>query len=206
MSVSVPVASGGCGNTHSRPVRDGVPARDFRLDCPGCEKFLKGGGRTVLQYTPGDREAGILPVQERVADCDPCWGATPEAVPESPDERQYTRKRNKLGAEELEWVRALAAAKQAGISIPDNAMALLEARLGTQMLRGKTVCFNGHDNTSGTKFCSECGVNMASKAAVEAPDKITDYSQLSTKQLQELCKMQKLPTYGSKKQLVERLS
>src|SRR5580698_6953669 len=56
MSVSVPVASGGCGGTHSRPVRDGAPARDFRLDCPGCETFLKGGGRTVLTTVPGDKE------------------------------------------------------------------------------------------------------------------------------------------------------
>ena len=71
MSVSIPVSSGGCGQSHSRPVHQGAPARDFRLDCPGCENFLKGGGRQVLHITQGSKELGIATHQEWVADCDP---------------------------------------------------------------------------------------------------------------------------------------
>src|ERR1700684_334669 len=99
MSVSIPVTSGGCGPPHSRPVRKGAPAKDFRLDCPGCENFLKGGGRTVLHVTQGSKELGIPTHQEWVADCDPCWGATPESVPETPDERTYTAKRDKVASQ-----------------------------------------------------------------------------------------------------------
>jgi hypothetical protein len=180
MSVSVPVTSGGCGKTHSRPVRKGVPDRDFRLSCPGCEAFLKGGGRTVLITTPPDKELGIPATQKRVADCDPCWGATPESVPETPDETQYTRKRNQLGAEQLEWVRALAAAKQAGIEIPEMAMEMLSRRL-PGMVQGEIV-----------------------RDEIEAPK--YDLSDLSTEKLKQMCKDEGLPFSGTRAKLIERLS
>jgi hypothetical protein len=135
MSVSVPVSSGGCGQTHSRPVRKGAPAKDFRLDCPGCENFLKGGGRTVLHVTQGSKELGIPTHQEWVADCDPCWGATPESVPETPDERTYTAKRDKVASQDLEKLQAFAAIKAAGLEIPSNVMTMLEEQY-PQLARG----------------------------------------------------------------------
>jgi hypothetical protein len=180
MSVSVPVTSGGCGKTHTRPVHNGVPDRDFRLDCPGCESFLKGGGRTVLLTIPADKENGIPASQKRVADCDPCWAASPEAVPDTPDEKQFTSRRNKLGAEELEWVRALAAAKQAGIQIPDNAMEMLQRRL-PNIIPGQVV-----------------------RNEVEAPK--YSLEDLSTEKLKQICKDQGLPATGTRAKLIERLS
>lgn len=179
MSVSVPVTSGGCGRTHSRPVRSGAPDREFRLDCPGCEAFLKGGGRMVLVTTPADKENGIPSTQKRVADCDPCWAAMPESVPPTPDEQQYTSKRNKLGAEELEWIRALAAARQAGIGIPDAAREMLQRRLPGFEIE-------------------------AARDERAAPQYSLD--DLSQAKLKQMCKDQGLPFNGTRAQLIERLS
>ena len=45
-SVAVPVSSGGCGKSHNRGTDiHGNPNELFELNCPGCENFLKGGGR-----------------------------------------------------------------------------------------------------------------------------------------------------------------
>jgi SAP domain len=180
MSVSVPVTSGGCGQTHSRPVRKGVPDRDFKLDCPGCEGFLKGSGRMILKTTPPDKENGIPSTQERVADCDPCWGATPESVPDTPDEKQYTSRRNKLGAEQLEWVRALAAARQAGIEIPEMAMEMLSRRLP--------------------------GIVQGSVVRNEVTASQYSLDDLSQAKLQQMCRDQGLPATGTRAKLIERLS
>jgi SAP domain len=214
MSVSVPVTSGGCGKSHNRPVRNGVPAREFRLDCPGCEAFLKGGGRTVIVNTPPDKEHGIPGSQKRVADMDPCWGGSPESVPETPDEVQYTRKRNKLGAEELEWIRAIAAAKQAGLELPDEAKAMLSQRLpGFGVVDGEVICPQGHANAPGLKFCGECGSKMDVRGAVETPNThLTQglpedsLSKLNISDLKSLCRQQGLPVGGKKADLVARLS
>jgi SAP domain len=213
MSVSVPVTSGGCGKSHNRPVVKGVPSREFRLDCPGCEAFLKGGGRQVLTTIPGDKENGIAPSQKRVAAMDPCWGSSPEAVPETPDEQQYTRKRNKLGAEELEWIRAIAAAKQAGLDIPDAAREMLQRRLpGFGTVQGEIVCPQGHFNAAGVKFCGECGSRMDDRGALEAPSVLANgldedtLSKLNIADLKSLCRQQGLPVGGKKADLVARLS
>jgi SAP domain len=180
MSVSIPVTSGGCGHTHSRPVHKGAPARDFRLDCPGCENFLKGGGRKVLHVTQGSKELGIPTHQEWVADCDPCWAATPESVPDTPDERQYVAKKDKIGHEELEMINALAAAKQAGIDIPQNAMDLLNRRLPNALINAGQAQYHAEP---------EYGLE-----------------DLSVNKLKAMCKEQGLPTSGTRAQLIERLS
>jgi hypothetical protein len=182
MSVSVPVASGGCGATHTRPVRNGVPAKEFELTCPGCEIFLKGGGRTVLRYTPGDRDNGILPTQERVADCDPCWGSTPDAAPETPDERIFVRKRIKRAQEQLDQLNALAAAQAAGLDIPPEAMWLLSRTLDPKIVQGK----------------------VANEKEIEAPK--YDLEDFSTDKLKRMCKEQGFPINGTRNQLIERLS
>lgn len=180
MSVSIPVSSGGCGQTHSRPVHKGAPAREFRLDCPGCENFLKGGGRTVLHVTQGNKELGIPTHQEWVADCDPCWGATPESVPDTPDERTYVAKKDKIGRDELDMINALAAAKQAGIDIPANAMDMLSRRLPFALQQA------GQTQT------------------VAVPEYGLD--DLSVNKLKAMCKEQGLPTSGTRAQLIDRLS
>jgi hypothetical protein len=111
---------------------------------------------------------------------DPCWGASPESVPDTPDEKQYTSRRNKLGAEQLEWVRALAAAKQAGIEIPEMAMEMLSRRL-PGIVQGEIV-----------------------RNEVSAPEYSLD--DLSQAKLKAMCKEQGLPFNGTRAQLIERLS
>jgi hypothetical protein len=133
----------------------------------------------VLVTTPADKENGIPSTQKRVADCDPCWAAMPESVPPTPDEQQYTSKRNKLGAEELEWIRALAAARQAGIGIPDAAREMLQRRLP-----GFEV--------------------EAARDERAAPQYSLD--DLSQAKLKQMCKDQGLPFNGTRAQLIERLS
>lgn len=204
MSVAVPVASGGCGTTHTRPVRNGVASKSWKLDCQPCEVFLKGGGRTRLQYSPGDKETGILPRQERVADTDPCWSATEESVPDTPDERVHVSRRKRLGEQELEMIRALAAARAAGIDIPANAAWLLERNFDPRVLKGTTECPDGHENSAGSQFCSSCGLPMAGrvpKAELPAPEPVKK----SLKELKEMCRSAGLPDYGTKAQLSERL-
>jgi len=204
MSVAVPVASGGCGTTHTRPVRNGAPAKVWRLDCQPCETYLKGGGRTRLQYTPGDKEVGLLPTQERVADTDPCWSATEESIPETPDERVHLRRRKQLGNEELEWIKALAAARAAGIDIPANAMWLLEQNFDPRVLKGTTECPSGHENAAGSKYCSECSKPMGGReAAAELP--AAEPVKLSLAELKRRCKERGLPDYGTKAQMMARL-
>lgn len=204
MSVAVPVASGGCGTTHTRPVRNGVASKTWRLDCQPCETFLKGGGRTRLQYSPGDKETGLLPRQERVADSDPCWSATEESVPDTPDEMVHVRRRKQLGEQELEMIKALAAAKAAGIDIPVNAAWLLERNFDSRILKGTTECPDGHENTSGSQFCSSCGLPMAGrvpKAELSAPEPVKK----SLRELRAMCQSAGLPEYGTKAQIMERL-
>lgn len=180
MSVSVPVSSGGCGSSHSRPVHKGAPARDFRLDCPGCENFLKGGGRKVLHITQGSKELGIPTHQEWVADCDPCWAATPESVPDTPDERTYVAKRDKMGREDLDMMNSLAAIKQAGFDIPDNVMESFQRRIPGVLAQTQT------------------------QAQIQAPQ--YGLEDLSVNKLKAMCKEQGLPTSGTRAQLIERLS
>ena len=178
MSVSVPVQSGGCGHTHSRPVHKGAPARDFKLDCPGCENFLKGGGRQVLHITQGNKELGIATHQEWVAACDPQWAATPEAVPDTPDERTYTSKRDKLGKEQLEMINAIAVARQAGIDLPQETVDMLTRKLPGVL-----------------------GGNGQATAVLEY-----GLDDLSINKLKTMCKEQGLPISGTRAQLIERLS
>src|ERR1700690_444615 len=94
MSVSIPVTSGGCGASHSRPVRNGTPAQEWMLDCPDCESYLRGDGKSrILRVTPGDPKSGIPAKQERVADCDPHWSSTADSVPLTPDEQRVNATR-----------------------------------------------------------------------------------------------------------------
>ncbi len=160
MSVAVPGTAGGCGSTHTRPVRNGAPAREWKLECGPCETYLKGGGRTRLQYTPGDSKSGILPVQERVADTDPCWSATPDTTPMTPDESRVAKTRSERGAQQIQMIQALAALRSTGIELPSDALWLLERELPAGMLKGTVVCADGHDNPAGSRFCGECGASL----------------------------------------------
>lgn len=224
MSVSVPVASGGCGQTHSRPVRNGAPAKTWVLDCPPCERFLKGGGRTRLQYTPGDAKSGILPLQERVADTDPCWGGSPDSVPMTPDEHRVAKSRSERGAQQLSMIQSLAALRATGIDIPPEALWLLERELPESIIKGTALCQDGHDNIAGVKFCGECGLPMgkgvpgersaepmpapfAGAAEGDGPpaEAVVDYARLHGQTLRKMARERGLSLEGSKEELIARL-
>lgn len=66
--VSISVAHGGCGDTHSRPVVDGAPAKTWSLSCSKCEEYLR---------------------------YDPCWSAIWDNIPETPDEVSAREERQK---------------------------------------------------------------------------------------------------------------
>lgn len=83
--VSVPASSGGCGQPHTRPVVNGAPAKDFPLNCQGCENYLRAdiarsGGNKKVRTVNGDYG---LPLKDRYLGL---WGATKDTVPESPDD------------------------------------------------------------------------------------------------------------------------
>lgn len=205
MSVTIPAMSGGCGKTHSRPVTHGKPRTVWELACPACEAYLKGDNKPrVIKVSGGDKNRGIAPKMNHVADSDPHWSSTPETVPPTPDEEQVHAVRAEIGKEQLEMINALAAAKQAGIDIPKEALWLLERNLDPKVLQGQVECMNGHPNYAGAKFCAECAVDMKARASIE--DGKQDLSRLSVKALKELCREEALPVHGTKAQLIERLS
>jgi hypothetical protein len=169
MAVSIPVTSGGCSKTHSRPVRNGIPARTWGLDCDRCCSYLSGYGRPkILKVTPGDVKAGILPVQERVADSDPQWSSVPDAIPMTPDEIRSDRHFRETAQLQINAMNALGTAMANGLSIPPEMMYLLRKQLPPEMLiQGSVMCAKGHDNAPGSKFCAECGMSMDARAEIE---------------------------------------
>ena len=210
MSVSIPTTSGGCGRTHTRPVTKGVSKRVWELNCAPCESYLRGDSKPkVIRVSGGDKNKGIASRMDHVADSDPHWSSTPETIPATPDEENVNALRNEVATTELQLLQSSAAAKAAGFDIPPEAVWLLEQKLGGTVLQGTIECMNGHSSPSGSKFCSECAVSMSARAAVEPVEvkkAFTEYEKLSIKQLKELCRLENLPSSGTKKQLIERLS
>lgn len=211
MSVSIPATSGGCGSTHSRPVTRGSVARVWKLDCPRCEAYLKGDHKAkVIKVVGGDKNKGIPSRMEHVADADPHWSSTPETVPATPDEEHVNSVKAEIGKEQLNMLQAFAAAKAAGLDIPENAMWVLERNFDPKVLKGEILCIDGHQNPAGTKFCGECGKSLHIRAEIPSgghgnvPE--GDYSKVPVKILRDMCKDQGLPVTGNRAQLIERLS
>jgi len=213
-SVGIPVTSGGCGNTHSRPVANGIAAKIWKLDCPPCERYLRGDGKSkVIKVIPGDKEQGIPSRMEHVADCDPHWSSSPEGIPSTPDEQHVNKIRAERGAAELQQLQALIAARSAGINIPDNAMWLLQQTFDPRIIKGTVICPNGHENLPGSKFCGECAIRMSSQGVLEAvaaqefPEvPFIDVYKLDFRGLQKICKDKGLSAKGSADQLRQRLA
>ena len=222
MSVSIPSTFGGCGETHTRPVMKGAPAKVWKLDCSPCESHLRGDGKPkVIKVIPGDKDQGIPSRMEHVIDAHPQWSNTPEGVPPTPDEQHVNKIRSERGDQELRWLEALIAAKGANISIPDSAMWRLEQTFGTQVVgsivNGTILCANHHDNAAGVKFCTECGVPMTSKGAkaIEAApeeaeeaaeEPYIDIFKLSHRELQKMCKEKGVSARGAADELRQRLN
>jgi SAP domain len=214
MSVGIPVTSGGCGNTHSRPVRNGSPAKIWGLDCPPCESYLRGSQRAkIIHVHPGDKDRGIPSRMEHVADTDPHWSSTPEGIPLTPDEQNIHKVRIERGEQELSRLQALAAIQAAGIKIPEHAQWLLEQTFDPRLVKGMVVCPDGHDNVAGGRFCQTCGVPMNGHAQLAPPPEEEIYqepeiplSSLHVATLKKMCRERGLPATGKKEELLARLS
>jgi hypothetical protein len=204
--VAIPPSSGGCGHSHSRPVRDGAPDKVFELNCPPCEAYLKGERKPrILRTTPGNPEIGLSPKQERIADADPMWSSTPENIPLTPDEQSSNATRTKRARDQIELIKARAALKDAGINVPFETMWLMEKELPSAFIKGITVCPAGHDNNAGVKFCGECGISMTAQKEIEAvPDDIP-LDRLHPATLRKKCRDCGLPDKGTKSQMIARL-
>lgn len=214
MSVSIPANSGGCGSTHSRPVKQGAVQKVWELRCPPCESYLRGDRRPrVIKVTGGDKNKGIPSRMEHVADADPHWASSPEAVPKTPDEENIHTIRAVQGAEQLKMLEAFAAATAAGLDIPKEAWWLLEQNFDPRILKGRLECANGHDNAAGTKFCGECGISMNAKAAIPQKtaetagedEPVPDLQRLHVATLRKMCRERGVPDRGSKTELISRL-
>ena len=211
MSVSIPAESGGCDSQHSRPVTHGAPAKVFQLDCPPCESYLRGDRRHKKLVYEKDSKTGQILRQARVADSDPMWSSTPDSVPLTPDEARTNEVRSERGRIQIEMLQALAALRSTGVEVPPEAMWLLERELPAGVLKGTVVCANGHDNPAGVKFCAECGISMAAKAAIgngedEPSEPALDLAKLHPQTLKKLCRERHLPDAGSKDELIQRLA
>jgi hypothetical protein len=205
MHISIPVESGGCGNSHSRPVINGAPAKVFKLDCPDhCEPYLKGTRKPkILKTTPGDPKAGIPSKQERVADCDPHWSSTPDSVPLTPDELSVNAVRSERGAMQLQMLQALAAVRATGVNVPPEAMWLLDRDLPAEVLKGTMLCPSGHDNPAGVKFCGECGMGMTAQREIESAEIPLDRLHVQT--LRKMCRESGFSDKGTKDEMIMRL-
>ncbi len=132
MAVIVPTeAFGGCGNLHSRPVRNGAPVHPWTFDCPACENHLRH---------------------------DPLWSSTLSEIPETHDENKAREDFDKRGARDKDQVLALALAKLAGIELPESLLRPITGNLPKAI--ALMECPAGHPGKPGSKFCATCGVAM----------------------------------------------
>ena len=130
-------------------------------------------------------------------------------MPPTPDEERVNAVRSERGKMQIEMLQALAALRSTGIDVPAEAMWLLEKELPPGVLKGTVVCAEGHDVPAGLKFCGECGVSMAARAAIgasEPEEPAVDLSRLHPQTLRKMCRDRDLPDKGSKTQLISRLA
>lgn len=98
---------GGCGEGHARPVVYGAPAKVWSLTCHGgCEDLLRH---------------------------DPLWAATPQAIPETPDEVVIREDVEKRG--QVEQAASVAEALQKLAALGDLPSALLQVM--SQLMAGQ---------------------------------------------------------------------
>jgi len=205
----------GCDTEHVRPVHPhtGQPVHPWGIECAAHQAFYTGASRPkVLKYIT-DKKTGTVISQQRVPDAHPGFSTTPDTVPLTYDEMQSRDRKLELGENQLRALESLVALKAGGVDLtsrPDVMYFLQESGLPAEMLQGKTVCAGGHDNPAGLKFCGECGVSMAVRAAVEAPapapGPAVDITRLHPQTLRKMCRERGLADKGSKDQLLQRLA
>jgi hypothetical protein len=196
----IPVSSGGCGQLHSRPVKDGAPAKMWHLDCLKCCAVLKD---------------------------DPLWAGTVSEIPETPDEQHVREDRDKRGAKEQS--EATGAALEELAKMPGILEALTALVAGQKIEVAAVVpCRDcGVSVTDEQRFCTECGARDPAEAALvpDAPSSAfavdsykvadvplpddeppVDLAALPYSKLKQLAVTRGLSGKGTKPELIERLS
>lgn len=93
MSVAIPAEGGGCGEGHSRPVRNGAPVKLWGLTCMPCEKVLRDDIARDIGYNKKDgshyrHEVGM-------------WSENSLHVPKTPDELELIDQYEREGKQQL---------------------------------------------------------------------------------------------------------
>lgn len=164
-AVTISPAHGGCGDLHSRPVRDGAPVKLWSLDCPSCEDVLRK---------------------------DSHWSPTISGIPETPDELEYRTDQETKGRLDQQNQTAEALAKLASLGdLPAAIAKLADMFSGNEPKRDHNVkhCSACNtDNSGNARFCAECGLNLAVQpiATVEPPQSNLDLDSLTEDQLRLL--------------------
>jgi hypothetical protein len=138
MGVSISPQHGGCGETHSRPVREGAPDKIWALTCGPCEDILRS---------------------------DPHWAGHPDDIPETPDEQMRRESDQRAGKRQRENSTHDAIQELSKLGDLPKAIEQLAQIMTGGTLQGQTgptteECPSGHVVPTGTKFCPECGVSM----------------------------------------------
>lgn len=207
-SISIPPPDG-CGALHVKKVTRGVPAKHIRIDCEPCEAYLSGARKPRILRYHIDAKTGQTGSQERVADADPMWSSSPDAVPLTPDQEKTYHLRIERGEQQLRALESIATLSKAGVdfqSRQDVLFYLREQELPENLLQGTLECANGHAADAGVKFCPECGVSMAARGAIAPPEEPEiDLGRLHPQTLRKMCRERQLPDKGSKDDLIGRL-
>jgi hypothetical protein len=214
MSIAIPSEHGGCNQQHSRPVIKGAPVKLWELDCPPCERYLRGERKPQKLIYETDPKTGAVLRQARVPDSDPMWSSTPDTIPLSPDQERTHHIKIERGEQQLRALESIATLAKAGIDFrnrPDVLFFLRENQLPEDILQGSVLCVNDHPNASGTKFCGECGVSMAARGAIgnsepEPEEPAVDLARLHPQTLRKMCRDRGLADRGSKDELIQRLA
>lgn len=189
MSVSLSRDHGGCGATHSRPVTHGSPVKVWSLQCPTCENHLRS---------------------------DPKWAANTGDIPETPDEVKVREDREKKGesshSANLESSIATLAATSDGIQ---KLLAIMVASQAggdpavagaLKLLAGvKEERLAGIDEPPMTAATHGLATLRAAAEGAKKTTKLVDLSRLPVKDLQAIARKRKVPYYGTRAQLLERL-
>ena len=138
-AVTISPEHGGCGDLHSRPVRNGAPVKLWSLDCEACEEVLR-------------------------KDSHPHWSPTISGIPETPDEKEYREDQEVKGQRDQHNQTADALAKLATLGDLPAAIAKLAEMFNGGDSRKSLVCPTcSTSNSSDARFCGECGLSLALK-------------------------------------------
>ena len=197
-ATNLSAAHGGCGQIHTRPAPGGEPVTLWALTCPQCETHLR---------------------------TDPLWSSTVSEIPETHDEQSDREDWAKRGAHDLQYIQAMAAAKQVGLEIPETMIRALMGK-GSNIFpaSGEMICRNDHANPPGMDFCGKCGVSMREAAptaslpagepagreappAPRPPDAPSrDLADLHPQKLRKMCREKGLDDSGTRPEMLARLA